>query len=1524
MGGNDKEFPIFNGKNYDSWSIRMRAYFMSQDLWDSVEGDSSKGEGSNGVEAKEMRMKDGKALSIILEAIPESVVPCLAGAMTSKEAWTILNEKYGGSMSCRCYDLFPLLLSVLPCILAPPSLEESGIRFAVEKDIDASKENVTGGSVSQPSDNQNMEEMGGSTEAAEEMESSPASEYHVFLSFRGEDTRNGFTSHLYDDLVGRGISTFIDSEKLEKGEKIDRLFEYIEKSKIIVVIFSERYAESRWCLKEVVRSVECKKQIIPVFFGVEPSDVRKQSGPFESAFRKHDKKQKQEDVRKWREALEEVGYLSGFTLKDGKEAELRREIVKLLSTKASGKTLEVAKHPIGLETRVEDVKKIIGKCSHQVHMIGIHGMGGLGKTTIAKAVYNDLAKEIDSAACFLSDSREKSRNPNIGLVTLQKQVLQEIFKDGNICFNDVALGKNLIKERAKNKRVLLVLDDVDSVEQIDGLAGERDWFGSGSVIIITTRDKGVLLTHRVKEEEIYKPQMLNEAQSLELFCRHAFDGVQSQAEYVQLAGQVVAAACGLPLTIKVLGSLLSSINDVGGWRDILEKVKKIPHKEVQQTLKISYESLSDYEKEIFLDISHFFVGRGRRNAIYMWEGLGWHPKPAIRELERKSLISINEKSGEFEMHDQIRDMGREIVGGESSKGRDEKHTRFRAPDSLDLLRPEIVGRKDVEAIQVIGGWDDPTLVDIGFFADMSRLRMLQLDNVKMNGEYERFPRNMRWLQCRLRELACLPSCLLHLENMVVLDLSRSSIVRLWDGQKVFRRLKVLNLSDCRSLVVCPDFTDLPHLEILDFRNCRRMNELDPSIGHLKSLIELCLAHCESLKELPEEIYKLTSLQKLDLSDCAKIIALPRQSGDSKSSEQHVLGKLQVLLLRECHELTGCPDFIKMPNLETLSFQDCEKMTEIDPSIGHLKSLIRLNLSRCSSLEELPREIGRSTSLEELDLSYCSQISSLPGSMGRLKQLNSLNLTDCHKISSLPESMGRLKQLKSLSLRNCSSLQEIPKSIVSLHQLETLEISDCELLKSLPPLPPSLIRLDADGCCQLESVGDISNVKGLQELDLSRCESLLDVAGIEHLKFLELLKLGGCRSLRDSILEGIQDLEKLKKLDLGYCESLTKSPHFTSNMTDLQELDLSGLVNMTEVDPSIRHLKALTRLSMENCRSLNKVPEEVCQLTSLEHLGLTDCCQITALPESIGRLKQLRWLDVGNCSSLREVPESICSLLHLEWLNASGCKCLASLPNSLGNLKRLPELHLSWTAIEHLPDSIIQLENLEHLSVESCHDLRFLPRLPPSVTALKASCCIRLLDIRGIEQLSGLRRLFLGGCIRLEDSLLERVESALLKNSGLEYFCIPGRLIEGGSSYPQSLSFPLPRHFKNTVLYLYVDESSLNSIKTEIENRSEQEEERMGSVVRLACSIDDIQFLFSASFRCKYHEHTVASFKYEEMMKKVAEADVQRMEVMRMRVSIDGCNLLHGAFFSLEPHEISNFESQISKLGHNNVVEVLFY
>ncbi|CAN6451989.1 unnamed protein product [Victoria cruziana] len=145
-----------------------------------------------------------------------------------------------------------------------------------------------------------------------------AHDFLIFLSFRGEDARNGFTGHLYYALSGRSLKTFTDSKDLHKEEKIDQLFRYIEGSKVFVPIISERYAESKWCLKEITKIVDCAgdgRLILPIFFGVEPSHIRHQTGPFEKHFKayENDKNMDKEEVKKWRDALRAVSNLSGYS-----------------------------------------------------------------------------------------------------------------------------------------------------------------------------------------------------------------------------------------------------------------------------------------------------------------------------------------------------------------------------------------------------------------------------------------------------------------------------------------------------------------------------------------------------------------------------------------------------------------------------------------------------------------------------------------------------------------------------------------------------------------------------------------------------------------------------------------------------------------------------------------------------------------------------------------------------------------------------------------------------------------------------------------------------------------------------------------------------------------------------------------------------------------------------------------------------------------------------------------------------------
>ena len=145
--------------------------------------------------------------------------------------------------------------------------------------------------------------------------------YDVFLSFRGEDTRNGFTSNLNGILRHNGINTFID-DKLRRGENIStELLETIESSRILIIVFSKNYASSTWCLDELVKILECKNNgqvVLPVFYKVDPSDVRNQNGKFGEAFTKHEEKFKdnKRKVQRWRTALKEASNISGLHYKN--------------------------------------------------------------------------------------------------------------------------------------------------------------------------------------------------------------------------------------------------------------------------------------------------------------------------------------------------------------------------------------------------------------------------------------------------------------------------------------------------------------------------------------------------------------------------------------------------------------------------------------------------------------------------------------------------------------------------------------------------------------------------------------------------------------------------------------------------------------------------------------------------------------------------------------------------------------------------------------------------------------------------------------------------------------------------------------------------------------------------------------------------------------------------------------------------------------------------------------------------------
>jgi hypothetical protein len=343
------------------------------------------------------------------------------------------------------------------------------------------------------------------------------------------------------------------------------------------------------------------------------------------------------------------------------EPEFIQEIIVWLNSILVKETyFEVAQYPVGIESHIQYLKSLLDiEKNDNTCMVGIFGIGGIGKTTIAKAIYNSIASRFE-VSCFLENIRETSQKAN-GLIRLQKKLLSKVIGDSSRIVDNVDQGVTLIKQRLFLKRVLLILDDVDHSIQLEKIAGQSNWFGLGSIIIITTRDKHLLTRHQVVPYEV---KVLDEYISLQLFSLHAFNRDRPDPNFLELAKDAIRYAGGLPLALTVLGSTLKG-RDILYWKSKLDEYKRIPNENIQGKLKISYDGLEKNAKNIFLDIACFFEGYDVGYVAKILDSCGFYSNSSITELKEKCLIT--ESHGTLEMHDLLQEMGREIVRQESPK-----------------------------------------------------------------------------------------------------------------------------------------------------------------------------------------------------------------------------------------------------------------------------------------------------------------------------------------------------------------------------------------------------------------------------------------------------------------------------------------------------------------------------------------------------------------------------------------------------------------------------------------------------------------------------------------------------------------------------------------------------------------------------------------------------------------------------------------------------------------------------------------
>ncbi|PWA40565.1 toll/interleukin-1 receptor (TIR) domain-containing protein [Artemisia annua] len=1075
--------------------------------------------------------------------------------------------------------------------------------------------------------------------------------YDVFLSFRGEDTRNSFVGHLYQALKQKGIETYKDDEKIKQGKMIsDELIDAIEDSKFYIIVFSKNYASSSWCLEELVKIMECRKGFghtaYPVFFDVEPTEVRKQTGSVGDAFAKH---KEDEAAGKWKEALKEASDLAGWELKsiaNGREAKLIQKIVEEISLELRFINSSIDGDLIGMDTRVNEVISSLEPGVGDVRMLGIWGMGGAGKTTLARAVFDQISFRFEGQS-FVENVREESKPSLSGLKSLQKQVLSDISNDQDVTVSGVFDGKNKMKKTMRGRKVLVVLDDVDHKDQLEALAGDCNWFKPGSRIIITTREKQVLVAHGVRL--VHNVTLLSQAEAGCLFSMYAFGRENPIQGHEELSGKVLQYAHGLPLTIKVLGSFLCGQSEPY-WIDAIERLKTIPLTATMKRLEISFDGLEDDYKEIFLDVACILKGWVKEDAIRVLESCGFHAEVGLRVLEQKSLITIS-KSGHLGMHDHLEEMGRNIVR-RLQPDEPNKHSRLWIDKEIEYILTNDLGTRATKCLYFRSPGFSAEIAAKGL-AKMKDLRFIHIDLTKYYSYCEnnivQFDKVSEYLPSSIRFMSWWGFPFSSLPNtfqgkyLVELEMDNNKIVQLWeDGEeKVLHNLRFLTIrfSKLRTF----DLRVAPNLEQLTI--------------YSYDLVEI---------QMPAERLKL---EHLDLTD-------------SKLTSLHLgnTPNLETLILEGCSDLVE----LEMPS-------ECLKLAKVDLSHSKLRTLdlgLTPNLKRFKSFVfdkykewYQPAEAG----LSELHLI------AEPTDVCLLHPDNSFPKFqfECYYKEDPGSSFGNIERLISIGLCACTNLANFSRSIYSLRGLIKLTLEG-----SIPEVPKDLDRLVF-----------------LEELIFSSTKIKFLPDSICKLKHLKSFKIKSCWLL-EKLPEDIGRLESLEKLILTDCELLQDIPNSICKMKCINSFDLRGCIRVVELPEDIGCLEGLKELNIEGT-GINLLPDSICKLKHLESFKIKSCWLLEKLPGDIGRLESLETLILTDCELLQDIPNSICNMKCLNELHLRGCIRVVELPEDIGCLEGLKKLNIEGTGIARLPQSIFQLRvstlhrryrhnpsSTEHFPVES--------------------------------------------------------------------------------------------------------------------------------------------------------------------------------------------------------------------------------
>ncbi|CAA3008668.1 disease resistance RGA3 [Olea europaea subsp. europaea] len=995
----------------------------------------------------------------------------------------------------------------------------------------------------------------------------------------------------------------------------------------------------------------------------------------------------------------------------------------------------------------EEILKLITNTNDAViSVLPIVGMGGLGKTTLARTVFNH-----QSTKSLFDETIWVCVSENFDVITLFKRILEAVGESSHGVSRQAVVDN--LRKTLEGKRYLLVLDDIwnDKRQAWDDFQGTMAGVNpnKGNVIMVTTRLQSVASIVKTYRDP-YCLKLLTDDECWSIIKARAF-GEEEVPEQFEIVGKKIACKCGgLPLAAKTIVGTLRG-KEVDDWVSVLEtRLSNLGANEdsIMQVLKISFDRLSSpLLKKCFAYCSIFAKDSEieREDLIQLWMAEGFLPdKPEInmetlgntffKILLQNSFLqeAVKDIYGNVEyckMHDLVHDLACSVSNSESYNAED------RSTDDIPKVR--YLAMKLLE--QETRAFTEEKA---------SYLRTFFLRRGNLPDQILPWFKHLHILKlCRV-DIKDLPSAigkLIHLRYLYASENYRmktlpDSICKLYNLQT----LRIGNITQLPERLC-----DLRNLRHLYFYSSDEDFQMPPKIGELS-----CLQTLQFFKVGDKEGYRIKELGLLkNLSGKLEIRNLEVVNGMEEAKEANLVGKPKIYELSfmwttnndenvsegNNNDESVLEGLQPHPNLKSMTIEGFRgtnfpswtmRMEVFLDSRGQSKldKLIEINFSNCKNCEEIPM-FGHLPLLKYLTLDGLTSVRSIGRSFYGVSSSNGGQQTGVM----FPTLNGLvLKNMPNLTEWAEAEVMPVAKTRTSRVQafpcLEFLEIEECHKLNTSPSHFPCLKELKIDTMDSDFPVAKIlssSNVTSLESLSINKISQLICLPHMKGCqKYLQDLNIEDCENLRE-LPDDLHNFRSLETLRIIGCRSLhsisyqsgQKGPH------SLRTLEIRNCSELSSLPSEIIQSRCLERLKVIGCDKLISFPMDLGELPCLSMLAIHDCPELRSLPKGIFRLNNLGNMIIGGFSksidfnSFQAALDGIQRSKSLAYLTLCGWDHWDSLPYQVQHLTSLKELTLHGFGIEALPNWIGDMSSLSRLELFNCRKLRHMPEEMQRLTQL---------------------------------------------------------------------------------------------------------------------------------------------------------------------------------------------------------------